>query len=92
MARIKRIAWETVARWLELAANHALRFNLRMLKGFVSYELQADEIRSFVGAQKPVTCVLTTLEVWSRLWVSVVVVRRNFGNIKRVLLDTLQRG
>ena len=36
--------------------------------------------------------VLTTLEVWSRLWVSAVVGRRNFRNIKRVMLDTLQRG
>jgi hypothetical protein len=91
MVRIKRIAWGTVARWLELAANHALRFNLRRLKGFVIHELQADEIHSFVGGKGRVTWVLTTLEVWSRLWVNLVVGRRNFGNIKRLLLDTLQR-
>ena len=36
--------------------------------------------------------VLTTLEVWSRLWISVEIGRRNFRNLKRVLLDTLQRG
>ena len=36
--------------------------------------------------------MLTTLEVWSRLWVSAVVGRRNFRNIKRVILNTLQRG
>ena len=36
--------------------------------------------------------MLTTLEVWSRLWVSFEIGRRNFRNIKRVLLDTLQRG
>lgn len=69
MARIKRIAWGTVARWLELAANHAERFNLRVLKGFVIHELQADEIRTFLGEKGRVIWVLTTLEVWSRLWI-----------------------
>jgi len=92
MARIKKIAWGTVARWLESAAKYAARFNDRMLKGFVIRELQADEIRTFVGAKKRVSWVLTTLEVWSRLWVSVEIGRRNFRNIKRVVLDTLLRG
>ncbi len=35
---------------------------------------------------------MTTLEVWSRLWISVEIGRRNFRNIKRVVLDTLLRG
>ncbi len=63
-----------------------------MLKGFVIRELQADEIRTFVGAKKRVSWVLTTLEVWSRLWISFEIGRRSFRNIKRVMLDTLQRG
>ena len=92
MARVKRIAWGTVARWLESASAYAQRFNAQMLKGFVICELQADEIRTFVGGKKRVIWVLTTLEVWSRLWVSVVVGRRNFRNIKRVILNTLERG
>ena len=92
MARIKRMSWGTVARWLESAAAYAQRFNAQMLKGFVICELQADEIRTFVGAKERVIWVLTTLEVWSRLWVSVVVGRRNFRNIKRVILNTLERG
>ena len=54
MARIKRMAWGTVARWLESAATFAIRFNDRMLKGFVIRELQADEIRTFVGTKKRV--------------------------------------
>ena len=61
------MAWGTIARWLELAARYAERINDRMLKGFVIRELQADEIRAFVGAKKRVIWVLTTLEVWSRL-------------------------
>ena len=77
MARIKRMAWGTIARWLESAATYAVRFNDRMLRGFVIHELQADEIRTFVGAKKRVIWVLTTLEVWSRLWVSTNVGRRS---------------
>ena len=92
MARIKRMSWGTVARWLELASTFAQLFNRRMLRGFVIHELQADEIRTFAGAKKRVIWVLTTLEVWSRLWVSAVVGRRNFRNIKGVILNTLQRG
>ena len=44
-----------------------------MLKDFVIHELQADEIRVFVGTKKQVTWVMTALEVWSRLWISLVV-------------------
>ena len=87
IARIKRMAWGTVARWLESAAIYAERFNVQMLKGFVIRELQADEIRTFVGAKKRVSWVLTSLEVWSRLWVSARVGRRNFRSIKRVILN-----
>ena len=90
--RIKRISWGTVARWLESAARYAERFNQRKLKGFVIHELQADEIRTFVGDKEQVVWVLTTLEVWSRLWISVVVGRRSFRSIKTGILDTLQRG
>ena len=75
MARIKWMSWGTVARWLETAVAYAQRFNRRMLRGFVIYELQADEIRTFAGAKERVIWVLTTLEVWSRLWVSAVVGR-----------------
>ncbi len=92
MARIKRMAWGTIARWLELAATFAVRFNDRMLEGFLIRELQADEIRTFVGTKERVIWILTTLEVWSRLWISFEIGRRNFRNIKRVMLDTLQRG
>ncbi len=92
VARIKRISWGTVARWLESAAIFADRFNHRRLRGFVIYELQADEIRSFIGDKERVVWILTTLEVWSRLWASVVIGRRNFRNIKTGILDTLRCG
>jgi hypothetical protein len=62
------------------------------LRGFVIHELQAEEIRTFVGNKKQVVWVLPTLEVWSRLWVFVMVGRRTFRNIKTRILDTIQRG
>ena len=86
------MAWGTVSRWIELAAAFAEQFNHRRLRGFIIHELQADEIRSFVGDKERVVWILTTLEVWSRLWISVVVGRRSFRNIKTGILDTIQRG
>ncbi len=35
---------------------------------------------------------MTSLEVWSRLWISVEIGRRNFRDIKKVMTDSLQRG
>jgi transposase-like protein len=91
-ARIKRFSWGTVSRWLELAARHAERFNHQKLRGFVIHELQADEIRTFAGDKEQGIWVLTNLEVWSRLWISVVVGRRSFRSIKTGILNTLRRG
>ena len=49
IARIERLAWNTVARWLERAAAVCRRFNQGRTTGFVTQELQADDIRSFTG-------------------------------------------
>ena len=51
IARVEGIAWNTVARWLERAAQVCRRFNHRRIAGFAVEELQADEIRSFVDAK-----------------------------------------
>ncbi len=53
IARIERLAWNTVARWLERAASVCRRFNQGRTTGFVATELQADEIRSFTGGEDP---------------------------------------
>jgi hypothetical protein len=37
-----------------------------------------------MGVNKQVIWVMTTPEVWSRLWISLVISRRNFKNIKRL--------
>ena len=51
IARVEGIAWNTVARWLEHAADVCRGFNQSRMAGFVVEELQADEIRSFVGGK-----------------------------------------
>ncbi len=48
VARVKRLSWNTVARWNERAAAHARKFNDRRTQGYEITELQADEIRTFV--------------------------------------------
>ena len=52
IARVKRIAWNTVHRWLERAAVWCRRFNDRKIKGLSVVELQADEIKTIVGSKE----------------------------------------
>ena len=67
IARTERLAWNTVARWLERAASVCRRFNHGRTTGFVATELQADEIRSFTGGKTRPTWVFAAIEVGSRL-------------------------
>ena len=67
ISRIEGIAWNTVARWLEKAAQVCRRFNHTRIAGFAAEELQADEIRTFAGNKKTPSWVFVTIEVWSRL-------------------------
>ncbi len=91
-ARIKNLAPDTVSRWREKSGEHAERFNDKKLKGFELTELQADEIRTFVDRKSKSIWILTLIEVWSRLWVSCVVGRRSYGNVKEVIGSAIQRG
>ena len=51
IARVERLAWNTVARWLERAGAVCRRFSHGRTTGFAVEELQADEIRSFTGGR-----------------------------------------
>ncbi len=51
ISRVKRVAWNTVDRWLERAATCCRRFNDEMIKDLHVPELQADEIRTIVGGK-----------------------------------------
>ena len=75
-----------------MAYDAAQRFNNQKLKKLVICELQADEIRTFIQNKKHVIWLYTTMDVWSRLWISTKVGDRNKNHVKAVIFDTLQRG
>jgi len=91
IARVEGIAWNTVARWLEKAAQACCRFNQRRIAGFAVEELQADEIRSFAGSKNRPSWVFVAIEVSSRLWPSTVVGRRSYRNTLALLRDVANR-
>ena len=91
IARIERLAWNTVARWLARAAAVCRRFNDGRTTGFVATELQADEIRAFTGGKTRPTWVFAAMEVWSRLWTSTVVGRRSYRNTLALVSDLATR-
>ena len=91
IARVKRLSWNTVSRWLERAAQAAKQFSKRRLRGFVLQELQLDEIRTFLDRKKRPVWIITVIEVWSRLWPSCVLGRRSYRNIRRLLRDSVSR-
>ncbi len=67
LARIERLSWNTVARWLERAAAAAHRFDRANMRGLVITELQLDEMSTFMPEKKRKTLVFAGVEVWSRL-------------------------
>jgi len=89
IARIKHLSWNTVSRWIEHACIAAKRFNRFNLNGFSLLEPQADEIRTFVGSKKQPIWIITLIEVWSRLWPSCIVGKRNYKNIRKLFRDTI---
>lgn len=92
IARIEHLSRPTVDRWLERASDAARHINDRMIRNVALQELQADEIQTTaLDTQRP-TWIFTTLEVWSRLWVSTVIGRRNRHNANQLFQDTLDRG
>ena len=91
IARVKRIAWNTVDRWLERAADSCHRFNDRTITGLAIEELQADEIRTFVGGKQQPIWVFAAIDVWSRLWPSTVVGRRSYRNTLTLFRDVAKR-
>ena len=90
IARVKRIAWNTVHRWLERAAAWCRRFNDRKIKGLSVVELQADEIKTIVGSKEQPIWIFAVIEVWSRLWPSTVVGKRSYQNTLVCLSEPFQ--
>jgi len=92
IARVKRLSWNTVARWIERAAAHAREFNDRKTRGYEIQELQADEVRTFVQGKAHPIWIMATIEVSSRLWLSCVVGRRSYRNTRQLIRETVRKG
>ena len=67
IARLKRLAWNTVHRWLEKAAACCRLFNDQKVNRLSVEELQADEIRTIIGSREQAIWVFVVIDVWSRL-------------------------
>ena len=91
IARVNQIAWNTVDRWLERAADSCHRFNARRITGLAVEELQADEIRTIVGGKQQPIWIFVSIDVWSRLWPSTVVGRRSYRNTLTLFRDVASR-
>ena len=78
IARVNRISWNTVHRWLERAGAWCRRFNDRKIKRLSGVEYQADEIRTIVGNKEHQIWVFAVIDVWSRFWPSTVVGKRSY--------------
>ena len=91
IARVKRIAWNTVHRWLERAAVWCRRFNDRKIRRLSIAELQADEIQTIVGGKEQPIWVFAVIDVWSRLWPSTVVGKRSYRNTLALFRDVSKR-
>jgi transposase-like protein len=91
IARVKRIAWNTVHRWLERAARWCRRFNNRKIKNLSGTELQVDEIRTIIGSKQQSIWVFVVIDVWSRLWPSIIVDKRSYQNTLALFRDVSRR-
>jgi IS1 family transposase len=91
IARVKRIAWNTVDRWLEKAAASCRRFNDQKIDRVAISELQADEIRTFIHGKEQPIWIFAAIEVWSRLWPSTVVGRRSYRSTLALFRDISSR-
>ena len=67
------------------------RFKDETIRDLHVPELEADEIRTFLGDKKNAVWIFAALDVWSRLWPSTVVGRRSYRNTYGVFKDTVSR-
>jgi hypothetical protein len=91
IARVKRVAWNTVHRWLERAAAWCRRFSDRKMRRLAAGELQADEIRTIVGGKQQSVWVFVVIDVWPRLWPSTIVGQRSYRNTLDLFRDLSKR-
>ena len=91
IARVKRIGWNTVDRWLERAASYCREFNDTTITQLDIPEIQADELRTIAGGKGDAVWIFAAIDVATRLWPSAVVGRRSYRNTQALFKDLLAR-
>src|SRR4029453_17097932 len=91
-ARVTGHSRNTIARWLERASRAAERFKRHILRDFPIFELQADELFTFVGSKRQTIWLFAIIEVSSRLWAGSRLGRRSYRNTTAVVNDVILRG
>jgi len=91
IARVKKISWNTVHRWLERAAAWCRRFNDRRIRRLSLRELQADEIQTIVGGRERPIWIFVALDVWSRLWPATVIGKPSYRNTLNLFRNLSKR-
>ena len=91
IARLLKVTWNTVARWLSRAAAAAKHFNHKKLKNFHVQEVQVDEIRTFIEGKSRPTWIIAAIAVGSRLRPSLILGRRTYRNIRALFTDLFKR-
>lgn len=76
IAHLERLSWNTVTRWLDLAAAAARVFNRDRVRRFDLHKLQQDEPNTFIQSHKRQTRVFAGIVVSSRLWAGTLVESR----------------
>ena len=92
ISRALHKSWNTIERWLERAREFCKQFLDLHMRGYKLYELQADELKTFVLRRKKKNWLLVLLEVCSRLWLRHRVGGRTYRNIRALFEKVFEYG
>jgi len=91
IGRLEGVSAATIGRWLERAARCATRLFDHVTRGIETFELQADEVRTYTWDRENRQYVFALVEVSSRLWLSREVGSRTRRNCRLLLRDARNR-
>lgn len=92
ISRVQRLGWNTMDRWLTIAAAASRQFNQHRIRMLQIVELQADEVRAMTGCrEEPQVWIFAAIEVSSRFWPSTRVGNRSYRNTLHLFQDICTR-
>jgi transposase-like protein len=91
VARAVGTSPSTVSRWLERAGAQLEKFTHRKVRRVEPYEVQVDELRGYSANKHRPLWAYASIEVWSRLWLTLRVGRRTLRDTILHLRDVRDR-